>query len=233
MYKVVGADRREYGPVSRETLLEWIAQGRANAQTIAKFEDGAWRPLASFDEFKAALGLAGSAKGAGIASAGPGTTTSVGGMPVGGTSSVGGAPPVGGVGGQQAAGGTAPVGATAGAGTAPVGGTTPLIQTTYVSPEPPPFSGVASQRETNVASVVGIIVPVVCCCCPFIGPLIGLVFSFVGLSQIRANPAKYSTSDALPKIGIGIAIAILVLHVVLKILDTTIARYLPKMPVNF
>ena len=30
MYKVVGADRREYGPVSRETILEWIAQGRAN-----------------------------------------------------------------------------------------------------------------------------------------------------------------------------------------------------------
>src|SRR6185369_7937141 len=55
MYKVVGADRREYGPVTREAVLEWIAQGRANAQTIARFEEGAWKPLATFDEFKNAL----------------------------------------------------------------------------------------------------------------------------------------------------------------------------------
>src|SRR5690242_18096534 len=58
MYKVVGADRREYGPVSRETILEWIAQGRANAQTIAKFEEGAWKPLGTFEEFRDAIGSA-------------------------------------------------------------------------------------------------------------------------------------------------------------------------------
>jgi len=55
MYKIVGADRREYGPVTREAVLEWIAQGRANAQTIARFEEGAWKPLSTFDEFKDAL----------------------------------------------------------------------------------------------------------------------------------------------------------------------------------
>lgn len=58
MYKIVGADRREYGPVTKEAVLEWIAQGRANAQTIARFEDGAWKPLATFDEFKPALSTA-------------------------------------------------------------------------------------------------------------------------------------------------------------------------------
>jgi hypothetical protein len=52
MYKIVGADRREYGPVTREAVLEWITQGRANAQTIARFEDGPWKPLGTFDEFK-------------------------------------------------------------------------------------------------------------------------------------------------------------------------------------
>jgi len=57
MYKLVGADRQEYGPVSQESVFEWIAQGRANAQTIARFEDGPWKPLATFDEFKAALGM--------------------------------------------------------------------------------------------------------------------------------------------------------------------------------
>jgi hypothetical protein len=57
MYKIVGADKREYGPVTKETVLEWIAQGRANAQTIARFEDGAWKPLSTFDEFKALLNI--------------------------------------------------------------------------------------------------------------------------------------------------------------------------------
>jgi hypothetical protein len=57
MYKLIGADNREYGPVSQEEVLQWIAQGRANARTIAKVENGAWKPLATFDEFKAALNI--------------------------------------------------------------------------------------------------------------------------------------------------------------------------------
>ena len=187
MYRVVGADRREYGPVSRETILEWIAQGRANSQTIAKFEDGPWKPLGTFDEFKTALGVTG-------------------------------VPPA--------------LGTTPLAGATPSGpGTTSPAQPIYTSP--PPYSGVGSQRETNVCSVIGLVVPLVCCCCPFIAPVIGIVFSLIGLSQIRANPNKYSTSDALPKIGLAVAIVILILHVVLKILDASIARYLPKMPMNF
>lgn len=57
MYKIVGADNREYGPVSQEEVFQWIAQGRANARTIAKLEEGAWKPLGTFDEFKAALNI--------------------------------------------------------------------------------------------------------------------------------------------------------------------------------
>ena|ERR1041385_4192580 len=188
MYKVVGADRREYGPVSRETILEWIAQGRANAQTIARFEDGAWKPLATFDEFKAALGLPG---------APPSSTASTG------TSTAPGQPPQ-----------------------------TPLIQTTYVSSsaEPPPFSGVGSQRSTNVCSVLGIIFPIVCSCCCFIGPILGIIFSLIGLSQIRANPHKYSTTEALPKIGIGISIAILLLHIIGQLLDSKLSHMIPNLP---
>src|SRR5688572_18683640 len=64
MYKIVGADNREYGPVSQEEVLQWIAQGRANARTIARLEEGgAWKPLATFDEFKAALNIPASATG--------------------------------------------------------------------------------------------------------------------------------------------------------------------------
>jgi hypothetical protein len=56
MYKIVGDDQKEYGPVTAAQIHEWIAQGRANGHTMVK-EDGAtdWRPLGSLPEFYAAL----------------------------------------------------------------------------------------------------------------------------------------------------------------------------------
>lgn len=54
-YKIVGADQKEYGPVTEEQVREWIAEGRANAQTIARFEDGPWKPLSTFPEFAGLL----------------------------------------------------------------------------------------------------------------------------------------------------------------------------------
>ena len=52
MYHILGADGKEYGPVTGEVLRQWIAQGRANAQTKVKPEGGAdWQPLASVPEF--------------------------------------------------------------------------------------------------------------------------------------------------------------------------------------
>ena len=56
MYKIVGADQREYGPVTEEQVRQWIAEGRANAQTIVRFNDGPWKPLSTFPEFATALG---------------------------------------------------------------------------------------------------------------------------------------------------------------------------------
>jgi hypothetical protein len=57
MYKIVGADNKVYGPVSREEALQWIAEGRANARTIVRIDDGPWKPMATFEEFKAALNV--------------------------------------------------------------------------------------------------------------------------------------------------------------------------------
>jgi hypothetical protein len=52
MYRVLGADGKEYGPVSGEVLRQWIAEGRANAQTKVKPEGGTeWQTLASVPEF--------------------------------------------------------------------------------------------------------------------------------------------------------------------------------------
>jgi hypothetical protein len=51
-YQIIGADGRQYGPVSGEQLQQWIAEGRANAQTYT-YAEGAteWKQLGAFAEF--------------------------------------------------------------------------------------------------------------------------------------------------------------------------------------
>ncbi len=52
MYRIVGADGRQYGPVSGEQLRQWITEGRANAQTQAFGEAATeWRALGGLPEF--------------------------------------------------------------------------------------------------------------------------------------------------------------------------------------
>lgn len=58
MFKIVGADQKEYGPIAADQIHQWIAEGRANAQTLARFEDGPWKPLSTFPEFSTALAAA-------------------------------------------------------------------------------------------------------------------------------------------------------------------------------
>jgi hypothetical protein len=59
MYKIIGGDQKEYGMLSAEDLRKWIAEGRLNAQTLAKAEtDEEFRPLGGFPEFVAALAAA-------------------------------------------------------------------------------------------------------------------------------------------------------------------------------
>jgi len=52
MYTIVGADGREYGPATPAQLRQWIAEGRANAQTRVRVEGSAdWRLLSELEEF--------------------------------------------------------------------------------------------------------------------------------------------------------------------------------------
>jgi uncharacterized protein DUF4339/glycerophosphoryl diester phosphodiesterase family protein len=56
MYKIIGGDQKEYGPVSFAEICQWILEGRANGQTLAKGEgDADWKPLAAFTEFAQTL----------------------------------------------------------------------------------------------------------------------------------------------------------------------------------
>src|SRR5881396_2573755 len=56
MYKIIGADQKEYGPVPSDQVRKWIAEGRANAQTKARAEGGNdWKSLSDFTEFAESL----------------------------------------------------------------------------------------------------------------------------------------------------------------------------------
>jgi uncharacterized membrane protein len=51
-YSIIGGDGKEYGSVSAEDLRRWIAEGRLNAQSLAKAAgDAEFRPLSTFAEF--------------------------------------------------------------------------------------------------------------------------------------------------------------------------------------
>src|SRR5436190_679391 len=54
MYKILGSDQKEYGPVSAQQIIQWIHEGRANGATQARAEGTeTWLPLASIPEFAA------------------------------------------------------------------------------------------------------------------------------------------------------------------------------------
>lgn len=51
MYKIIGADGKEYGPVNADQLRRWIAEGRVNAQTrVQPAGTTEYRPLSDFPE---------------------------------------------------------------------------------------------------------------------------------------------------------------------------------------
>src|SRR6185312_13105101 len=52
MYKIIGADQKQYGPISGDQIRQWISEGRVNGQTMACAEGtDAWKPLEQFPEF--------------------------------------------------------------------------------------------------------------------------------------------------------------------------------------
>jgi TM2 domain-containing membrane protein YozV len=52
MYKIAGADGRQYGPVSADEIRRWLVENRVNSQTPAQAEGASeWKPLGTFSEF--------------------------------------------------------------------------------------------------------------------------------------------------------------------------------------
>jgi hypothetical protein len=59
MYKIIGADGKEYGPITAEQLRQWVAEGRANAQTKVLPEGSTeWKTLAEVPELAGAATIA-------------------------------------------------------------------------------------------------------------------------------------------------------------------------------
>ena len=56
MYRIIGGDQQQYGPVSFEELCDWIQQGRAASHTLTQTDDSQnWVPLGELPEFADAL----------------------------------------------------------------------------------------------------------------------------------------------------------------------------------
>jgi hypothetical protein len=56
MYKIIGADQKEYGPITADQLRQWISEGRINAGTKVLPEGaGVWKSVSELPEFAAAL----------------------------------------------------------------------------------------------------------------------------------------------------------------------------------
>lgn len=52
VYRIIGADGKQYGPVPVEELRKWVAEGRATAATLAAAEGSTeWKSLGSLPEF--------------------------------------------------------------------------------------------------------------------------------------------------------------------------------------
>ena len=59
-YHMIGADGKEYGPISVDQLRDWISQGRVNGQTrIRPAESTDWAPAAQVPDLAALFGSAG------------------------------------------------------------------------------------------------------------------------------------------------------------------------------
>src|ERR1043166_967878 len=56
MYKIIGTDGQQYGPITAEQLRRWFAERRVNAQTPVQPEGAQeWRGVATLPEFAADL----------------------------------------------------------------------------------------------------------------------------------------------------------------------------------
>ena len=51
MYKMIGADAQEYGPVSAEQICQWLAEGRVSSETKVQVKgEREWKQVADIGD---------------------------------------------------------------------------------------------------------------------------------------------------------------------------------------
>lgn len=56
MYKLIGGDGQQYGPVSAEQIRGWLKENRVNLRTLIQPEGATdWQPVSGFPEFAGTL----------------------------------------------------------------------------------------------------------------------------------------------------------------------------------
>ena len=56
MYRIIGSDGKEYGPVDAEQIRRWVAEGRMNSRSMVLAEGAVeWKPLDQFPELMGAV----------------------------------------------------------------------------------------------------------------------------------------------------------------------------------
>jgi hypothetical protein len=139
MFKVIGADGREYGPISAAQVRQWIQERRLNNQSLIQPEgETGWKPLSFYPEFAADVAQAA--------------------LP------------------------------------------------------PPGTVGAGPTNNMAIASLVLGIASWVCCCNLGIFNVLGLVFGFIALSQIKRKPDE--SGKALAIVGIVLSGAGLVMSII-------------------
>lgn len=54
MYRIIGIDGQQYGPVTAEQMRRWLSESRINGHTLVQSEGTQdWKPLSTFAEFAA------------------------------------------------------------------------------------------------------------------------------------------------------------------------------------
>lgn len=62
MYKILGSDQKEYGPITGDQVRQWITERRLHAQSLVRLDGSlTWLPLVQLPEFSAALAASGPA----------------------------------------------------------------------------------------------------------------------------------------------------------------------------
>ena len=52
MYKIIGADGQQYGPVSSDQIRRWLVENRVRPETLVQAEGSVeWKPLNAYAEF--------------------------------------------------------------------------------------------------------------------------------------------------------------------------------------